>query len=149
MQKQMSHPLPGKLFTFSTFSNMGDLDSTTCDELLLSETESITSYTLQPEDADRNNFLPFQDHIKPISRPSHIFILKTWLLQPQITQSKHNKDTSTIHKARPSCIPLPKDKKHIPVIKDSHLNQPKDSQPSNSPTAPGEQITKQESILPM
>ena len=76
-------------------------------------------------------------------------ILKTQLLQPHFTQSKHNKDTPTIQKVRPSCIPVPKDKKCIPVIKDSHLNQPKDLQTSNSPTAPSNQITKQQSILPM
>ena len=121
----------------------------TCNELLLSDTESVTSYTLQPEDADSYNFLPFQDHINPISRPSHIPILKTQMLQPHITQSKHIKDTPTIQKARPSCIPVPKDKKCLPVIKDSHLNQPKDLQTSNSPTVPSKQITKQESTLLM
>ena len=64
-------------------------------ELLLSDTESVTSSTLQPEDADSYNFLPFQDHIKPISRPSCISILKTQLLQLHITNSRYNKDTPT------------------------------------------------------
>ena len=52
-------------------------------------------------------------------------------------------------KTRPSCIPVPKDRTCVPVIKDSHLNQPKDLQTSNSPTAPRKQITKQQSTLPM
>ena len=140
-------PLYLKNSTFSIFSDTEDLDSTKCNELLLSETESGTSYTLIPDDAD--NFLPFQDHIKCISRQSHIPIWTKWLLKSHITQSKHNKDTPTIHKAGPSCIPVYKDKKCTPVIKDSHLNQPKDLQTSSSLTTPSDQTTMKQSTLPV
>ena len=138
----MSHPLPGKLFTFPTFSDTEDSYSTTCDQLLLSDTESVTSSTHQPEDADNYNFLAFQDHVQPISRPSHIPKLKTQMLQPHITNSKHNKDTSTVEKVKPSHIPVPKDKK-------CHLNPPRDLQTPSSLTAPSKQTTKQQSTLPM
>ena len=138
MQKQMPHTLPGKLFTFPTFSDTEEPCSTTCSELLLSDTESVTSSTHQSEDADNYNFLPFQDHIKPISRPSHIPILKTWLLQPHITNSKYIKDTPIVQKVKPSCISVPKDKK-------CHLDPTKVLQTPR----PSEQTTKQQSILPM
>ena len=77
MQKQMPHPLPGKLFTFLSFSDTEDPYSTTCNELLLSDAESVTSSILLPEHADSYNFSPFQDDVKPISRSSCIPILKT------------------------------------------------------------------------
>ena len=88
-----------------------------------------------PEDADNYNFLPFQDHIKPISRPSHIHILKTQLLQPHVTNNKHNKDTPTVQKAKPSHIPVFKDKKY-------HLYPPNILQTPSSLTAPSKQSTK-------
>ena len=95
-----------------------------------------------PEDADNYNFLPFQDHIKPISRPSCIPILKTQLLQPHVTTNKYNKDTPTVQKAKTP---------HLPVLKDRkcHLNPTKDLQTPNSPTATSNQITKAQSTLPM
>ena len=98
VQKQMCHPHPNwfltfqsdsdsedpyittcsdRLFTFQSDSETEHRYSTTCNELLLSDTQSVTSSTLQTEDADNYKFLPFQDHIKPISRPSCIPILKT------------------------------------------------------------------------
>ena len=144
MQKQMPHPLPRKLFTFPSFSDTEDLYPTTCDELLLLDTESVTSSTLQPEDVNNYNFLPFHNHIKLISRLSHIPILKTQLLQPHISNSEHNKDTPTVQKAKPSCIPVLKAKKCIPVLKDKkcHLKPTKVLQTPSNLTVPSKQTTK-------
>ena len=70
MQEQISHTSTWKTLHLPTLSDTEDQDMKTCNELSLPETESATSYKLQPEDAD--NFLPYQDHIKYISRPSCI-----------------------------------------------------------------------------
>ena len=85
-----------------------------------SQKQSSTSYTLQPEDVDI--FLPFQDHIQCIPRPSHIPVPTIWLLKPQITKHKPNKETPSIQQTRPSCIQVYKDKKCTQIMKDSHLN---------------------------
>ena len=126
-------PLPGKLFTFPTFSDTDDLDSATCDELSLSETESSTSCRLLPDDT---NFLPFQDHTRHLPRPSCIPVPVKQLIMTCSTQSKQNKDPVTIPKAKPSCIPVPNDKK----CKDSHLNKPKEPLSSSNPTTLSNQI---------
>ena len=43
-------------------------------------------------------FLPFQDYIRCIPRPSHIPIPTIQLLKPHSTQSKQNKDSTCIYK---------------------------------------------------
>ena len=135
MQEQMPTSLPGKLFTFPTFSDT-DIDSATCDKLSLSETESSTSYRLLPEDTD---FLPFQDHTRHLPRPSHIPVPIKQLTKTCSTQSKQNKDTTSIPKAKPSCIPVYKDNKCTPVIRDSHLNISKELQTSSRPITSSDQ----------
>ena len=140
-KNRISTPLPGKLFTFPTFSNSEDLDAT-CNELLLpdtsSETESIHNYRILPVDTD---FLPFQDHSRHLPRPSCIPVPIKQLIKPCSTQRKENKDTTHIHKAKPSCIPVYKDKKYIPVIRDNQPTQPKELQTSNSTAVPSNQST--------
>ena len=127
-------PLPGKLYTFPTFSDTEDLDSATCNELSLLETKSSSSYRLLPDDT---NFLPFQDHTRHLPRPPHIPVPIKQLTKTCSTQSKQNKDTASIPKAKPSCILVYQHNKCTPVIRDSHLNQPKEPQttPSNQTTA--------------
>ena len=67
-------PLPAILFTFPSYSNTEDPD-TTCNELPLSdtssETESNPGYRILPEDIDTDtDFIPFQDHTRCITGPS-------------------------------------------------------------------------------
>ena len=89
-------PLPSKLFTFPTFSGAEEPVSTGNELLLsetLSETESSTSYTLQPEDTD---FSPFQDHTRCLQRPSCILVPIKQLLKSCSTQSMQIKDTTFV-----------------------------------------------------
>ena len=65
------------------------------------------------------------------SKTTHIPAPTKQLLKPHNTQSKQNKETTCTYKAKPLCIPVPKDKK---CIKDSHLNTPKKLHTSNNPT---------------
>ena len=126
-----------KLFTFPTFSNSEDSD-TTYNELLLSEAESSTSCRLSPDDT---NFSPFQDHSRHLPRPSCIPVPTKKIIKPHSTQSKENKNSTHIYKAKPSCIPVYKDTKHVPVIRDNHPKQPKKPQTSNNSAVPSNQTT--------
>ena len=67
-------PLPAKLFTFPSYSDTEDPD-TTCDELPVSDTSSETElnpgYKILPEDINTDtDFIPFQDHTRCITGPS-------------------------------------------------------------------------------
>ena len=108
----------------------------TCDELLFTDTKSAANHTLQPEDTD---FIPFQDHSIHLPRPLHIPILIRQQIKLCSTQRKENKDTIHIHKAKPPCIPVYKDKKHVPVIRGHPSTQPKSDK---LPTVLQCQVTK-------
>ena len=157
----MAHPNPDRLFTFQLYNESEDpytmtcddrlftfqLDSesedpytTTCDELLMSNTDSVTTSIFQPEDVDSSNSLPYQDHAKPIPRPSNIPILTTWLVQPQVDNSKNHKDSLAINKAKPSCIPALKDKQ-------CHLNTSFTNSKHSYKTK--QQTAKEQSTLPL
>ena len=107
--------MPGKLFTFPTFSDTDDPD-TTYNELPLSdtssETESNPSCRLLSEDIDTDtDFSPFQDHSRHLPRPSCIQGPTKQLIKPCNTQSKENKSTTHIYRAKPPHMPVYKEKK--------------------------------------
>ena len=72
---------------------------------------------------------------------SLMFLVTPCLIQPQVNNSKNQKDSSTINKAKPSQKPILKDKQ-------CHFNTTQVPQTPSSPTRPREQTTTEQSTLP-
>ena len=119
-----------------------DQDSTAYSELPISDTETESSYTLQPEDT---NFSPLQDHIAHLPRPSCSPRPTRKHLRPHFNKSQQFMNKTYIKKTKPSCIPVPKDTKNT---KNSHLTMSTDLQKPSSPTPPNTQTTMKQPTPP-
>ena len=108
-------------------------DSTADSELPISDTETESSYTWQPEDTKVSSL---QDHITHLPRPPCSPGPTRHHLWPHFNKSQQLMNTIYIKGTRPSCIPVPKhtksNSKTSHLSTSTHLPKPSMSTPKTS-----------------